>query len=73
LQVTEEKVLLIISAEFATDILPFIDKIRQVDTIFIFGSNTPINVKDPNIVGIWTNEDELVASLHDHIDIVNQQ
>jgi hypothetical protein len=72
-----EKIFLITSGSRASEILPHIQKFRQIDSIFIFcmkiSKYEHLTNEYSKITGIYTDLDSLCASIREQIDLVDKQ
>ncbi|CAF3992892.1 unnamed protein product [Rotaria sp. Silwood1] len=75
--IDNEKIFLIISALEASKILSQISNYHQIDSIFIFNKEKIrydyLLYEYLNIIGIYTNFNDLYQSIKQQIDIVNKQ
>ena len=75
--IKNEKILLITSGKQASDILPQISNLRQIDSIFIFCMKTEryqnLTNEYPKIIGVHTNLNELCTSIREQVDLVEKQ
>ncbi|CAF4814250.1 unnamed protein product [Rotaria sp. Silwood1] len=75
--INKEKIFLITSGSKASDILPRVSSLRQIDSIFIFSlrkNRYEYLLNDfKKIIGIYIDLDDLCKSLKEQIDLVNRQ
>jgi tetratricopeptide (TPR) repeat protein len=75
--IISEKILLITSGSRASQILPRISNLRQIDSIFIFCMKIDryqhLTNEYPKIISIYNNLDALCLSIREQIDLVDKQ
>ncbi|CAF4026129.1 unnamed protein product [Rotaria sp. Silwood2] len=75
--INREKIFLIISESKASQLLPHVSCLRQVDSIFIYSMKKQQHEHLINeyskIIGIYTDLDELCKALQEQIDLVDNQ
>ena len=75
--INKEKIFLITSGSKASQLLPLVAHLPQVDSIFIFCLNKdlyqPLVIDYPKIIGIYIHLDDLCSSIRHEIDLVDKQ
>ena len=75
--IDKEKIFLITSGKKASELLPRINSLRQIDSIFIFCMKKVryehLLDEHSKIIGIYVNLDELCKSIGEQIDLVDKQ
>ena len=75
--ISEEKIILITSGSYASVHLDELEKLKQVDSIFIFciqqSKYLPLKDKSPKVTGIFTEQADLLASLMSTIEFITKR
>ena len=75
--IDKETIFLITSGAEASQLLPLVSNLRQIDSIFIFCVNKEryeyLISEYPKIIGIYVHLDELCSSIQQQIDLFDQQ
>jgi Tfp pilus assembly protein PilF len=75
--IKSEKIFLITSGKKASEILPRVSNLRQIDSIFIFCMKPEryqhLTDKYSNIIDIYTNLDALCISIREQVNLVEKQ
>jgi tetratricopeptide (TPR) repeat protein len=72
--IKKEKIILVIAANDVVDTMPRIDKIRQIDAVFVTCNKIEeYDQFNEKITGIFTDDDEMMGVIGQQIEIIHKQ